>query len=165
MSTALLVFDRLMKEAEASGSTDCREHILEQAHWGVADVQQRMLRTFDQLVQEITQDWGVPEFNARTDQESEDEKKHPMPSWVTGSRKGESSEKILRLSYWRREGNVNYVLLRIELDSKDRPNYYNLVLGARKRHKTETVKVDKLRNTSTSFWSWIGRKIGLVKAE
>ena len=117
----------------------------------------------DDLVREVSDQWGAPEFNARTDSEDEEEKKHPIPSWVTGSRKGELSEKILRLSYWRREGNISYVLLRVELDSKDRPNYYNLVLGARKRHKTEAVKVTKLRNTGTSFWSWIGRKIGLVK--
>lgn len=166
MSMPITVFDRLQKETEAAATTECREHVIEQASYAVSDVQQRFLGKFDTLVSEISEKWGPPEFNARTDAsgaEDSDEKRHPMPAWVTGTRLGESAQKVLRLSYWRREGNISYVLLRIELDAKDRPNYYDLVLGARRRHKTEAVKVDKLRRTDTSVWAWLGRKLGLIK--
>ncbi len=156
MSTPTTILDRLLEEAP---NTTCREHVLEQASYAVDNVQQRFLGKFDTLISEISNDWGQPEFNASTS--ATDEGKSPIPSWVTGSRQGESAQKVLRLSYWKRTNGISYVLLRLELDSKDRPNYYDLVLGARRKNKAESVRVDKLRNTDTSFVGWLKRLVGI----
>jgi hypothetical protein len=83
-----------------------------------------------------------------------------MPSWVMGGKAAaDSTSKVLRLSYWKREAGISYVILRMELDSKDRPKYYDLVLGARRRTKGEPVKIGKLRNTDTSFIGWLKRLV------
>lgn len=152
-SSALIILDRLL---EQSGISDSKEHVLEQASYAIDNVQQRMLSKFEGLVQEIGNELGIPEFNASTDGS---EGKNPMPAWVTGSKVQDSSQKVLRISYWKRENGISYVILRTELDSKDRPKYYDLVLGARRRTKTEPIKIGKLRTTDTSFLGWIKRLI------
>lgn len=156
MTTHTTILDRLLDEAP---NTTCREHVLEQASYAVDNVQQKFVGKFEALVSEISTDWGQPEFNASTS--STEEGKNPIPAWVTGSRQGESAQKVLRLSYWKRANGISYVLLRLELDSKDRPNYYDLVLGARRKNRTEAVKVDKLRNTDPSFVGWLKRLVGI----
>jgi hypothetical protein len=155
MGSAVVILDRLLDQADISQS---KEHVLEQASYAVSDVQHRLLNSFEGLVEEISSELGKPEFNASTD-DSTQEKQNPMPSWVMGGKAADSSRKVLRLSYWKREGGISYVILRMELDSKDRPKYYDLVLGARRRTKGEPVKIGKLRNTDTSFVGWIKRLI------
>jgi hypothetical protein len=154
MGSALVILDRLLDQASVSES---KEHVLEQASYAVSDVQQRLLTNFEGLVQEISGDLGQPEFNASTDSQ---ERSNPMPSWVMGGKAAaDSTSKVLRLSYWKREAGISYVILRMELDSKDRPKYYDLVLGARRRTKGEPVKIGKLRNTDTSFIGWLKRLV------
>jgi len=155
MGSSVVILDRLLDQAEISQS---KEHVLEQASYAVADVQHRLLNNFEGLVEEISSELGKPEFNASTDDGSQ-EKSNPMPGWVMGGKATDSSQKVLRLCYWKREGGISYVILRMELDSKDRPKYYDLVLGARRRTKGEPVKIGKLRQTDTSFMGWIKRLI------
>lgn len=157
-SSTLIILDRLLDQ---SGISETKEHVLEQASYAVDNVQQRLLGKFEQLVKEISEEIGSPEFNAST--ESQDGK-NPMPSWVTGGKANDSSQKVLRLSYWKREIGISYVILRIELDSKDRPKYYDLVLGARRRVKNEPIKIAKLRSTDTSFFGWLKRLLTFKKA-
>jgi hypothetical protein len=155
MGSTTVILDRLMEQA---GTSESKEHVLEQASYAVDNVQQRLLTNFESLVAEIATDLGTPEFNAST--ESAGDKSNPMPSWVMGGKQAaDTSKKILRLSYWKRDTGISYVVLRMELDSKDRPKYYDLVLGARRRTKGEPVKITKLRNTDTSFMGWIKRML------
>lgn len=160
MGSTVVILDRLMEQASTSES---KEHVLEQASYAVDNVQQRLLTNFEALVAEIVTDLGTPEFNAST--EGEGEKSNPMPSWVMGGKQAaDTTKKVLRLSYWKRDTGISYVVLRMELDSKDRPKYYDLVLGARRRHKGDSVKITKLRNTDTSFMGWIKRMLAGNKA-
>jgi hypothetical protein len=151
----ITVLDRLLAQAENS---ECQEHLIEQAHYAVDKVHQKFLTRYESLVEEISGSLGVPEYNASTDGE---ERKNPMPKWVTGTRLGEASSKVLRLCYWKREGGISYLLLRMELDSKDRPTYYDLVLGARRKQKADMPKMDKLRTADTSFVGWVKRVLGV----
>lgn len=158
MSSAVLILNRLMEQA---GISDNKEHLLEQASYAVDNVHQRLLRNFEEYVQEISAELGhTPEFNASTDNE---DGKNPMPAWVTGAKVQDATQKVLRLSYWKRENGISYILLRIELDSKDRPKYYDLVLGARRRTKTEPIKIGKLRNTDPTFIGWVKRLLTFNK--
>jgi hypothetical protein len=146
LMSSITLLDRLLEQSTTSES---KEHVLEQAHYAVDNVQQKMLGKFDELVADIATELGNPEFNASTEG---DASKNPMPSWVLGGKQmSDATVKILRLAYWKRESGVSYVLLRMELDSRDRPKYYDLVLGGRRRTKTTTVKMDKLRHTDVSF--------------
>jgi hypothetical protein len=155
MGGMVTVLDRLLAQAETS---ECQEHLIEQAHYAMENVQQKCLSRFESIVAEISETLGMPEFNAST--EGEESKKHPMPKWVTGSRLGEASSKVLRLCYWKRDTGISYLLLRMQLDSKDRPTYYDLVLGGRRKVKADMPKMDKLRTTDTTFVGWVKRLIG-----
>ncbi len=141
---------------EQAATSECEEHVMEQAHYAVENVSEKSLQRFEALVDEISSALGRPEYNASTDSQDKD-CKNPMPKWVTGTRHGESSRKIMRLSYWKRENGISYVMLRQELDSKDRPKYFDLVVGARKRVRSATPKVDKARYQDTSIMGWIKR--------
>lgn len=153
MGSTVVILDRLLDQA---GTSESKEHVLEQASYAVSDVHQRLLSNFEALVEEISTDLGTPEFNASTD--GGGDKSNPMPSWVMGGKQAaDTSKKVLRLSYWKRDSGISYVVLRMELDSKDRPKYYDLVLGARRRTKGEPVKIDRLRHTDTSFVGWLKR--------
>lgn len=160
-SSTLTILDRLLDQAN---SLESREHVLEQASYAVKDVQQRLLGKFESLVEEISQELGhPPEFNASTESQ---EGRNPMPGWVMGgSKASDATQKVLRLSYWKREQGISYVLLRTELDSKDRPKYYDLVLGARRRSKGEPIKVTKLRSADTSFMGMVKRFFTFKKSE
>jgi hypothetical protein len=151
MGSTVVILDRLL---EQSSTQESKEHVLEQASYAVSDVQARLMGNFEGLVEEISNELGKPEFNASTVSE---ERSNPMPSWVLGNKANDASKKVLRLSYWKRDGGISYVILRMEVDSKDRPKYYDLVLGARRRTKTDTVQIGKLRATDTSFLGWIKR--------
>jgi hypothetical protein len=151
MGSTIVILDRLLDQAS---TTESKEHVLEQASYAVLDVQQRLMGNFEGLVAEISDELGKPEFNASTVSE---ERSNPMPSWVLGNKANDASLKILRLSYWKRDGGISYVILRMEVDSKDRPKYYDLVLGARRRTKTDTVQITKLRTADMSFMGWVKR--------
>lgn len=159
MGSTLVILDRLLDQA---GTSESKEHVLEQASYAVDNVQQRLLGNFETLVQEISSEIGKPEFNAST--VDSEEKSNPMPSWVVGSKANDASKKILRLSYWKRESGISYVILRMEVDSKDRPKYYDLVLGARRRTKSDTGKITKMRSTDTSFLGWVKRMFSAKKS-
>jgi hypothetical protein len=153
MGSTIVILDRLLDQA---GTSESKEHVLEQASYAVDNVQQRLLGNFEGLVEEITTELGKPEFNASTVATGE-EKANPMPSWVVGAKANDASKKILRLSYWKRDSGISYVILRMEVDSKDRPKYYDLVLGARRRTKSDTGAITKMRSTDTSFLGWVKR--------
>ena len=74
MGSSVVILDRLLDQAEISQS---KEHVLEQASYAVADVQHRLLNNFEGLVEEISSELGKPEFNASTDDGSQ-EKSNPM---------------------------------------------------------------------------------------
>jgi hypothetical protein len=160
MSSSLIILDRLLEQA---GISESKEHVLEQASYAVSDVQKRLLVKFEELVAELSGELGNPEFNASTDNQPEGGK-NPMPAWVIGGKAQDASQKVLRMSYWKRDGGISYILLRMEMDAKDRPKYYDLVLGARRRSKSgEKVKIGRLRNTDTSFVGWLKRVFSLKK--
>jgi hypothetical protein len=160
MSSTLTILDRLLDQA---GISESKEHVLEQASYAVSDVQKRLLEKFEQVVTELSDELGQPEFNAST--EVQEGGKNPMPGWVMGGKAADASQKVLRLSYWKRETGISYVILRTELDAKDRPKYYDLVLGARRRsNKGEKVQIGRLRNTDTSFVGWIKRILTFKKS-
>lgn len=152
MGSTIVILDRLLDQA---GTSESKEHVIEQASYAVSNVQQRLLGNFEGLVEEISNELGKPEFNASTVES--DDKTNPMPMWVVGNKANDSARKILRLSYWKRDGGISYVLLRMEVDSKDRPKYYDLVLGGRKRTKSDTGKITKMRSADTSFLGWVKR--------
>jgi hypothetical protein len=154
-SSNVTLLDRLL---EGSTTSECKEHVIEQASYAVNDVQQRLMVRFEEIVADIASEFGNPEFNAST---QGGESKNPMPSWITGSRQAEIASKVLRLSYWKREQGVSYIILRMELDAKDRPTYYDLVLGGRRRHKTDTPQMSSLRNKDMSFFGWLKRLVGI----
>ena len=153
------ILDRLLEQSTHSES---QEHVLEQAHYASQNVEERLLTRFDEMVGDISNALGNPEFNASTD--AEDGKQNPMPAWVMGGKQAaDSTRKIMRLCYWRREGGVSYLLLRKELDSKDRPKYYDLVLGGRRRNRTDSAKITSMRNTDMSFMGWVKRVLAFKK--
>lgn len=153
MSSLVTVLDRLLEQAAVSEN---KEHVLEQASYAVDNVHQRLLGKYDTVIEEITSALGTPELNVSTDNP---EIKNPMPSWVTGSKHGDAAQKVLRLSYWKREFGISYVILRTELDSRDRIKSYDIVLGARRRNKSETAKIAKMRNTDPTFMGWVKRML------
>jgi hypothetical protein len=158
MST-LTLLDKLLDQAS---TTESKEHVLEQMHYAMD--QSRLFTRFEELVGEISGTLGSPEFNANTD--AGEGKKNPMPAWVMGGKQAkDSTVKVMRLSYWKRDGGISYLLLRQELDHKDRPKYFDLVLGGRKRTKTNTVQMTKLRHTDSSIIGWIRRMLTPKKEE
>jgi hypothetical protein len=156
----LVILDRLLEQAS---TTESQEHVLEQAHYASENVEQRLLTKFDQLVGEISDSLGNPEFNASTEKQ-DGCGQSPMPAWVMGGKAAiDRSTKIMRLSYWRRDTGVSYLLLRQELDSKDRPKYYDVVLGGRRRTRTNTREIKSLRHSDTSFLGWVKRMLSFKK--
>jgi hypothetical protein len=158
MSSMVMVLDRLLSGAEPNAT---QEHLMEQAHYAVDNVEMKFLQRFEALVSEISEELGPPEYNASTT--GGEERSNPMPKWVTGTNKGDASHKFLRLCYWKREIGISYLLVRMELDTKDRPKYYDLVLGGRRKIRSDSPKMDRLRNQDTSFVGWIKRMITTKK--
>ena len=152
----LIILDRLL---EQSSTSESKEHVLEQAHYAMDNVEQRMLTRYDDLVTEISGILGAPDYNANT--EDGEGSKNPLPGWVMGGKQAQNATvKVMRLSYWRRENGISYLLLRREVDSKDRPKYFDVVLGGRKRSsKGPSQSMTKLRTVDSSLLGWIKRLV------
>lgn len=140
----------LLEEADQAGMV--KEHTLEQAHYASQNVEQVMGEKFDELVKKIQEEWGqAPEQNILV--KREDGRKAPLPKWLHDAANVAGSSKLLKVAFWKREGGYCFILLRVELDAKDRPNYYNLVLGSRRR-QSEGARVDRLRQ-ERPWWSYL----------
>lgn len=148
MTSPTILMDRLLQEAEKAGSN--REHMLEQVHYASLNVQEVMSQKFDKLIDEVQVDWGTPDQNLQVMRD--DNKKVPLPKWLHETTNIASATKLIKVAYWKREAGFSYVALRVDMDSKDRPNYYNLVLGSRRRQSTG-VRVEKLRQ-KRPWWAF-----------
>ncbi|MBX9688653.1 MAG: hypothetical protein K2X27_18235 [Candidatus Obscuribacterales bacterium] len=139
--TPATLMDTLLEEADQAGMV--KEHTLEQAHYASLNVEQVMGDKFDALVKQIESEWNqAPEQNILV--QRDDGRKAPLPKWLHDAVNEAGSVKLLKVAFWKRGAGYSYVLLRVELDSKDRPNYYNLVIGSRRR-QSEGARVGKLR--------------------
>lgn len=145
----MALMDQLLVQAEQAGSS--QEHMLEQAHYASLNVEEVMGKKFDDLIALVQADWGTPEQNIQVNRA--DGKKVPLPKWLHDSMNVAGSNKLLNVAYWRRGEGYCYVMLRVELDSKDRPNYYDLLIGSRRRIAS-SVKVDKLRK-ERPWWAFL----------
>lgn len=144
------LMDTLLEEASEAGMV--REHTLEQAHYASLNVEQVMGKKFDDLVVQIEKDWGeAPEQNILV--QRDDGRKVPLPKWLHDAANVAGACKLYKVAYWKRKIGYSYVLLRAELDSKDRPKYYLLVLGSRRR-QSEGARVDRLRQ-GRPWWSYL----------
>ena len=142
--------DKLLEEASEAGMV--KEHTLEQAHYASLNVEQVMGQKFDDLVKQIEAEWGAaPEQTIMC--QREDGRKAPLPKWLHDAANVAGSSRLLRVAFWKRPSGFSFVLLRTELDSKDRPNYYMLVLGARRR-QSEGARVDRLRQ-ERPWWTYL----------
>ncbi len=154
MGVAVNLMDKLLLEADKAGMS--REHVLEQAHYASYNVQESMLKRFVEVVGQVEAELGKPE--QQIELEREDGKRTQIPKCLQDTAKKTSSEKLLRVAFWRRDDGYNYVCLKVELDSRDRPNYYNLVLGAR-RKISQKINVESMRKKQPwwAFWLWFFR--------
>lgn len=151
MGVAVNLMDKLLLEADKAGMS--REHVLEQAHYASYNVQEAMANRFAEVVSQVEAELGPPEQKLELNQE--DGKKLQLPKWLSEAVHKTSSVKMLRVAFWRREDGYSYVCLKMELDSKDRPNYYNLVLGSR-RKISQKIDVRSMRAKKPwwHFWTW-----------
>lgn len=143
------LMDNLLQEADQAGMV--KEHTLEQSHYASLNVEDVMSKKFDELVSQINTEWGTPEQNLVVHRE--DGRKAPLPKWLHDAANVAGSTKMMKVAFWKRGAGYSYIMVRIDLDSKDRPNYYNLVLGSRRR-QTEGARVDKLRQ-KRPWWSYL----------
>ena len=140
--------DNLLLEADQAGMV--KEHTLDQAHYASSNVEEVMSKKFDDLVTQINAEWGTPDQNIVC--QREDGRKAPLPKWLHDAANVAGSTKLVKVAFWKRGNGYSFVMLRIDLDSKDRPNYYNLVLGSRRR-QTEGARVEKLRQ-KRPWWAF-----------
>lgn len=145
----MTLMDNLLEEASEAGMV--KEHNLEQAHYASLNVEENMSKKFDELLSQINAEWGNPEQNILV--QRDDGRKAPLPKWLHDAANVAGSSKLYRVAFWKRGAGYSYVMLRAELDSKDRPNYYNLVLGSRRR-QTEGARVEKLRQ-KRPWWAFL----------
>lgn len=150
MSSPVVLMDKLLLEADQAGMS--REHVLEQSHYASQNVQESMTKRFSELVGQVESELGTPEQNLQLDRE--DGKHTPVPKWLHDTLNKTSTVKMLRVAFWRRADGYSYVCLKIELDSKDRPNYYNLVLGSRRRMAGQKMNLDAIRNAKPWWQFW-----------
>lgn len=144
------LLETLLEEADQAGMV--KEHTLEQAHYASLNVEQVMSDKFENMVRSIEGEWSAgPEQNIIV--QREDGRKTPLPKWLHEAANVAGSTKLLRVAYWKRGAGYSFVMLRVDLDSKDRPNYYNLVLGSRRR-QSEGARVDILRK-ERPWWSYL----------
>lgn len=129
--TPMTLMDTLLEEADKAGVS--REHVMEQAHYASLNVEQVTNDKFDALVNQVAGEWGPPEQNITMVRN--DGKRSPLPKWLHEANAADraGANRLLRVAYWRREAGYSYVMIKVEVDSKDRPNYYNIVLGSRRR--------------------------------
>jgi hypothetical protein len=140
----------LLEEASEAGMV--REHTLEQAHYASLNVEQVMAEKFDALVKQVETEWGAPpEQNIIV--QREDGRKAPLPKWLHEAANVAGACKLMKVAYWKRGEGFCYTLLRAELDSKDRPKYFMLVLGSRRR-QSQGARVDRLRQ-GRPWWSYL----------
>lgn len=129
-----------------------KEHTLDQAHYASLNVEQVMGEKFDNMVKEVEAEWGAaPDQNVLVHRD--DGKKAPLPKWLHDAANVAGSKKLYKVAFWKRGSGYCFLMLRADLDSKDRPNYYNLVLGARRR-QSEGARVEKLRQ-ERPWWSYL----------
>ncbi len=150
-AAVVTLMDKLLLEADQAGMS--REHTLEQAHYASYNVQETMTKRFLDLVGQVETQLGTPEQRIEFDRE--DGKKSPIPKWLQECVRKTSSDKVMRVAFWRRDEGYSYICLKMELDSKDRPNYYNLVLGSR-RKISQKINVESMRKQKPwwAFWTW-----------
>ncbi len=144
------LMDTLSEEASEAGMV--KEHTLEQAHYASLNVEQVMGQKFDDLVKQIETEWATPpEQNIVV--QRDDGRKVPLPKWLHDATNIAGASKLLKVAFWKRRNGYSYILLRAELDSKDRPNYFMLVLGSRRR-QSEGAHVGRLRH-ERPWWSYL----------
>jgi hypothetical protein len=161
MHSAVAILERLLD----SDATQ-KEHTLETFSPHLGDLQTRMGDTFDKLIGELSAVFGQPDFSSNP---GTDKVRQSMPGWSAGSAKNGGALQTLRLTYWKRPDSLYYIALRTEIHpQKEKPMYYDLVLGAKRRKEEirESVNVDKLRNTKQHWISKVlpfftGRPTGL----
>ncbi len=149
MTSAVAILERLL-DNEATQ----KEHTLETFSPHLGDLQSRMNDTFDKLIGECNAVFGPADFNCAPT--VGDKVKTTLPSWSAGAPKQGGSLQTVRLSYWKRPDSLYYIALRTEIHpQKDKPMYYDLLLGAKRRKEElrESVKMDKLRNTKPHWIS------------
>lgn len=151
MGVAVNLMDKLLLEADKAGMS--REHILEQAHYAAFEVQESMAKRFAEVVAQVETELGTPE--QKLDLDADSTKRPVVPKWLTETINKTSSTKVHKVAFWRRDDGYSYVCLKVELDSKDRPNYYNLVLGSR-RKVSQKINVEAMRKKKPwwQFWLW-----------
>jgi hypothetical protein len=141
MST-LTILERLLKDAEEGG--DVREHVVESASYAVQNVDQKFSSQFEQVVQEISSKCGRPSFGDGAG--SDGVSKIPPPSYVAPQRAPNQAHRVLKTSYWKEGGNITYVQLRFEMDNKQRPRNYEILLGAKKAVIREKPTLEAARH-------------------
>jgi hypothetical protein len=136
-------------------SVSVREHVVESASPHVSNVKQTFEGKFESLVSEIGKEWGHPIFNSTFD--DPDNPKAVAPSWSVGNPKDGGEAKTLKLSYWKRDNIINYILLRTEVDPQknNKPLYYEIVIGGKRRISEGNIKVDGLRQQKPTIWGTI----------
>lgn len=152
MSTQTIL-EKLLKEAEEGG--DAREHVVEAASYAVQNVEDRFNQQFDQVVADISSRSGKPSFGdgAGVDGVS----RVPPPSWLTP--KSTMQHKILKTTFWKEGGNITYVQFRYEMDRKQRPTTYEILLGARRTVVREKPTLEVARHHDgpsglRAFWTF-----------
>lgn len=151
MSKTVTLMEALLKDPSVS----VREHVVESASPHVSNVKQTFEGKFESLVSEIGKEWGHPIFNSTFD--DPDNPKAVAPSWSVGNPKDGGEAKTLKLSYWKRDNIINYILLRTEVDPQknNKPLYYEIVIGGKRRISEGNIRVDGLRQQKTTIWGTI----------
>jgi hypothetical protein len=172
MSSAIAILEKLL----ADETVTAKEHLLETASPHISNAQQRFEQTFDSIVRDISTIWGDPEFNSsikkgedellpapgeESEQPENGEKKERnlstvVPPWCKGAPRSGGTPVALRLAHWKKPDGLMYVVLRTEIDpKKDRPLYYDLVLGARRRKQEVDRGTEKLRQSKEDWKSHV----------
>ncbi len=151
MSKTVTLMEALLKDPAVS----VREHVVESASPHISNAKQTFEGKYETLVSEIGKEWGYPIFNSTFD--DPENPKAVAPAWSVGSPKDGGEAKTLKLSYWKRDNIINYILLRTEVDPQknNRPLYYEIVIGGKRRISEGNVKVDGLRQQKPSLWGTI----------
>jgi hypothetical protein len=160
MTSAIALLEKLLEDDTVS----FKEHVIESSSRHVE--QERCEQSFNNVVREITAIWNEPEFNSQIRKQSEEKltasgeyKKvlaTVVPPWCQGMPKHGGIPKALRLAHWKRPEGILYVVLRTEIDAeKNRPLYYDLVLGARRRSPDVGRTTVKLRQTKKTWMAHV----------
>ncbi|HEY9776889.1 MAG TPA: hypothetical protein V6C81_24205 [Planktothrix sp.] len=187
MSSAIAVLEKLLNDE----SVNNKEHLLETASPHILNAEQRFEQSFDTIVREISTIWGDPEFNSQIkkgddellpapgEEEEAPEGEQPqeaaerkernlstvVPAWSRGTARSGGQIKALRLAHWKRPDGLMYIVLRTELDPKknDRPLYYDLILGARRRKQEVDRGSERLRQTEENWKSQVVQALNWLR--